>query len=289
MLNKHIKKIVILGGGSAGWMSAATLIKFFPDNDISVIESPDIPIVGVGESTLGGIRHWTHALGIDEKDFMTYTNASYKLSIKFTDFYDKDYGSFHYPFGTPVLTDAPEGLTEWPAKKIFYPETPVEDYCRTYYAQMPLIEGNKYSRNEDKDIDGFRTDTDVAYHFDAQLFGKWLKERYCLPRGVKHIANTVVNTITNDDGIEKLILDSGEEITADLFVDCTGWKSMLLGEALKEPFTSYADILPNNRAWAVQVPYEDPEKEIQPYTNCTAIGHGWCWNIPLCVVGISTY
>lgn len=281
MLNKHIKKIVIVGGGSAGWMTAATLIRFFPNNDISVIESPDVPIVGVGESTLGGIRHWTHALGIDEKDFMAYTNASYKLSIKFTDFYEKDYGSFHYPFGAPILTDAPEGLNEWPAKKIFYPETPVEDYCRTYYAQMPLVEGNKYSRNEDGDIDGFRPETDVAYHFDAQLFGKWLRERYCLPRGVKHISKTVVTTVTNDDGVEKLILDSGEEITADLFIDCTGWKSMLLGDALKEPFNSYADMLPNNRAWAVQIPYENPEKEIEPYTNCTAIGHGWCWNIPL--------
>lgn len=281
MLNKHIKKIVILGGGSAGWMTAATLIRFFPNNDITVIESPDVPIVGVGESTLGGIRHWTHALDIDEKDFMTYTNASYKLSIKFTDFYEKDAGSFHYPFGQPILTDAPEGLNEWQAKKIFYPNTPVEDYCKTYYSQMPLIEGNKYSRNEDGDIDNFRPDLDVAYHFDAMLFGRWLRERYCIPRGVKHVSDTVTTVTTNEDGVEKLVTDSGKEFTADLFIDCTGWKSMLLGEALKEPFESYADMLPNNRAWAVQLPYVDPEKEIEPYTNCTAIGHGWCWNIPL--------
>ncbi len=279
--NKTIKKIVIVGGGSAGWMTAATLKHFFPLNEVVVIESPDIPIVGVGESTLGGIRYWTQALGIDEKDFLSYTNGSYKLSIKFTDFYDKDAGSFHYPFGTPVLTDAPEGLNEWQAKKVIYPDTPVEDYCRTFYSQMPLIEGNKYSLNEDGDIDGYRTDSDVAYHFDAQLFGRWLRERYCIPRGVQRTEDTVVEIKTNDDGIEKLILKSGQEVTADLFVDCTGWKSMLLGGALKEPFTSYEDMLPNNRAWAVQLPYVDPEKEIEPYTNCTAIGHGWCWNIPL--------
>lgn len=279
--NKTIKKIVIVGGGSAGWMTAATLKHFFPLNEVVLIESPDIPIVGVGESTLGGIRYWTQALGIEEKDFMSFTNASYKLSIKFTDFYDKDAGSFHYPFGSPILADAPEGLNEWQAKKVIYPETPVEDYCRTYYSQMPLIEDNKYSLNEDGEIDGFRPDSDVAYHFDAQKFGQWLRDRYCIPRGVKRVEATVTDIKTNDDGIETLTLDNGELVTADLFVDCTGWKSMLLGGALKEPFNSYEDMLPNNRAWAVQLPYVDPEKEIEPYTNCTAIGHGWCWNIPL--------
>jgi tryptophan halogenase len=278
---KHIKKIVILGGGSAGWMSAATMIRFFPEREVVLIESPDVPIVGVGESTLGGIRNWTHALGIDEKDFMAYTNASYKLSIKFTDFYEKDAGAFQYPFGNPVLTDAPEGINEWQAKKIIYPDTPVDDYCRTYYSQIPLIEDNKYSQNKDGDIDGFREDTDVAYHFDAMLFGQWLKNNYCLPRGVKLITDTVTEVTTNEDGIEKLVLKSGDIVTSDLFIDCTGWKSMLLGDSLKEPFTSYADQLPNNRAWAVQLPYTDRSKELEPYTNCTAIGHGWVWNIPL--------
>ena len=276
---KKIKNIVIVGGGSAGWMTASTLIRFFPDNNITVIESPNIPTVGVGESTLGGIRNWTHALGIEEKDFMTHTNASYKMSIKFTDFYNKDEGGFHYPFGRPLESN--EGLTDWQVKKQLYPKTPVQDYCRTYYSTMALIENNKYSNNEHGKFDGFRPELEVAYHFDAALFGKWLKDNYSLPRGVKHVAKEVVDIQVGEVGVEKLVLDDGTEVTADLFIDCTGWKSMLLGGALNEPFMSYEDMLPNNRAWAVQVPYTDKEKELEPFTNCTAIGHGWVWNIPL--------
>ena len=96
-----IDKIVIVGGGSSGWMTAAFLIKTFPNKEIVVIESPDVPIVGVGESTLADITNFRDYLGLNEKDFMKKTDASYKMSIKFTDFYNKDYGSFHYPFRFP--------------------------------------------------------------------------------------------------------------------------------------------------------------------------------------------
>ena len=96
------KSIIVVGGGSAGWMAASTLIRKFPNTNITLVESADIPKVGVGESTLGFIRDWTTYLGIDDKDFLKHTNGTYKLSIKFTDFYDKDSGSFHYPFGDPV-------------------------------------------------------------------------------------------------------------------------------------------------------------------------------------------
>ena len=107
-----MNKIVIIGGGSAGWMSAATLIKSFPYYDITVVEPLDVPTVGVGESTLGHIKKWTNYLGIEEKDFMKYCDASYKMSIKFTDFYDKDYGSFHYPFGRPQIKQNLIGLSD---------------------------------------------------------------------------------------------------------------------------------------------------------------------------------
>tara|TARA_B110000503_G_scaffold12801_1_gene17434 strand:- start:20726 stop:22312 length:1587 start_codon:yes stop_codon:yes gene_type:complete len=276
----QIKKITVVGGGSAGWMTAATLIKFFPNHTVTVIESSTIPTVGVGESTLGGIRFWMSALGINEEDFMKYTNASYKMSIKFTDFYEKDYGSFHYPFSKPYIDESSTGLNDWQVKKILYPETPVEDYCRTYYPAMSLIEQNKFTKDS-KNLENFRHDIDVAYHFDAALFGKWLKEHYCLPKGVIHI-DDVVNTIQQDeDGITSLTLENGGDISADLYIDCTGWKSLLLDKTLNEPFESYSHILPNNRAWAVQIPYTNKEKELEPFTNCTAIDNGWVWNIPL--------
>lgn len=274
--------ILIVGGGSAGWMTAATLIKVFPNKQITLVESPDVPTVSVGESTLGFIKAWTHLLEIDENDFMRFTDASYKLSIKFTDFYKKNSGGFHYPFGKPhIHQENVLGLNDWFLKKAFYPETPVQDYCRTIFPAMSLIENNKINRNEGGEFGLFSFKQDTAYHFDSAKFALWLKERYSIPRGVKHISAHVKKIETDDDGVTGVVLDSGETLTADLYIDCTGWKSLLLGQALQEPFISYSDILPNNRAWATQVPYVNKEEELEPYTNCTAIDNGWVWNIPL--------
>lgn len=278
---KPLNSIVIVGGGSAGWMTAAMLIKAFPEKQITLIESPNVPIVGVGESTLAHINDYVQFLEIDEADFMSFTDASLKMSIKFTDFYEKDYGSFHYPFGEPVLEDTMDGLQDWFYKKALYPETPVEDFCRSYFPVMALIEENKFSLNEHKGFNNFDPTFHAAYHFDATKFGSWLRERYAKPRGVGHISAEVKEVIVGDKGVSFLILEDGSHISADLFIDCTGFKSMLLAGALKEPFTSYADMLPNNRAWATRIPYKDKEKELEPFTNCTAIGNGWVWNIPL--------
>jgi hypothetical protein len=272
--------ILIVGGGSAGWMSASTLIKKYPNSKITLVESPDVPIVGVGESTLGFIRDWTNYLGLDDKDFLKHTNGSYKLSIKFTDFYEKDAGGFHYPFGDPSENDQ-FNYNDWQLKKIFYPDTPTSDFADNFWPGMALVNENKISMNEDGKLDNYRFDYDTAFHFDATMFGQYLKNHYCLPRGVNHVTGTVTNVLTNDDGVEKVILEDGTELSADLYVDCTGFKSLLLGEALKEPFKSYKHILPNDSAWAVQVPYTDKEKELEVYTNCTAIDNGWVWNIPL--------
>ena len=277
---KNIKKIVIVGGGSAGWMSAAMLIKFFPTYDISVIESPDISTVGVGESTLLGIKNYCGFLEIDEKDFMTHTDASYKMSIKFTNFYEKDDGGFHYPFGKPCFDDTKYGIEDWFFKKALYPDIPNSDFARSYYPNAALYEQNKFSLNKNKVYGEFDPKYHVAYHFDATKFGLWLKNNYCIPRGVNVISANVVNITTAEHGVEKLILDNGAEITSDLYVDCTGWRSLLLGGALGEEFISYNDMLPNNRAWATQMPYKDKEAELEPFTNSTALGNGWAWNIP---------
>ena len=118
-----MEKIIVLGGGSAGWMTAATLIKNFPDKNITLIESPNSPVIGVGESTLGGIKNWVELLGIDEKQFMRETDASFKLSIKFTDFYKKG-EAFHYPFGIPPIESTRAGTNDWWFKKMLYPKTP---------------------------------------------------------------------------------------------------------------------------------------------------------------------
>ncbi len=288
-MTKKLDRIVVVGGGSAGWMSASTFAGFYPEKQITVIESPDIPIIGVGESTIGGIKQWMNALGIKEEEFMKDTDASYKLSIKFRNFYSTEDKGFHYPFGLPFLghmgpevrVPAEEILKIWQIKKRFYPEIDIQEYARIYYSQMALIENNKFSKNEKNLLDSFYPQTDVAFHFDAVKFGQWLKEKYCKPRGVKLINANVIEVKTDENGVSELILDNGQSITGDLFIDCTGWKSMLLGDALKEPFQSMSDMLPNNKAWATRIPYTDKEKEMEPFTNCTAINNGWVWNIPL--------
>jgi len=279
-MTKKIDKVVIVGGGSAGWMTAASFIRAFPNKNITLIESSDFQTVGVGESTLGGIKRWTNWLGIEEKDFMPHTDAVYKMSIKFTDFYQKDSGSFHYPFGKPLLDGTVSGLNDWYVKKAKFPETPVSDYAKCFFPALTLAEQNKISFNKTTRLDNFNFNRDVAYHFDATKFGLWLKEKYCVPRGVNVITGTVSKININEDGIESLILDNKDSVSADLFIDCTGWKSLLLGETLKEPFDDFSHMLPNNRAWATRIPYTDIEKEMEPYTNCTAIGNGWVWNIP---------
>jgi tryptophan halogenase len=275
----NINKIVIVGGGSSGWMSAATMIRKFPKKEIVVIESPDYPIIGVGESTIGAIRAWTSWIGIDEKDFIPSTDATYKISIKFRDFYKKNDDGFHYPFGTPFLDGTKYGLNDWYIKKAKYTETKVDDYARTFFPAITLAEKNKISDNS-LNLGNFDFYRDTAFHFDATKFGQWLKNNYCLPRGVKLINESVIEVKTNKDGVESLILSNGEIIKSDLFIDCTGFKSMLLGKALNEPWEDFSHILPNNNAWATRIPYTNKEKEMEPFTNCTAIENGWVWNTP---------
>lgn len=279
---KKIEKIIIVGGGSAGWMSAATLIKAFPNHDITVIESPNIPTIGVGESTLGFINNWFASLGITDADFMKACDATYKYSIKFNDFEDLGCESYHYPFGIPYLEGTSNlGVMDWHIKKALNPETPLQDYAKCFMPAMALVEKNTINTNATGAFNNFRFDRDTAYHFDAVKFANWLRTKYAMPKGVKHILDEVISVQTNDDGITGLTTKENGVITADLYLDCTGFKSLLLEGAMQEPFVSYEEQLPNNRAWACQVPYVDIEKELETYTNCTALGNGWVWNTPL--------
>ena len=273
--------IVIVGGGSSGWMTATTLLSQFPNKKITLIESPNIATVGVGESTLASINRWCELVGIKDTDFLAHVDGTIKLSIQFENFYRKDSGKFHYPFGNPFVEGNVAGLNDWHFKKMLYPETPVSDYAECHFPQMALVTQNKLDRNEDGRLPQFNFLEDAAYQFDATKFGLWLKEHYCLPKGLNHILSEVKEIPLNEDGIEHLILDDGRKIGADLFIDCTGFASVLMDKTLLEPFDSYSDILPNNSAWATKIPYKDKSKELVTYTNCSAIDNGWVWSIPL--------
>ena len=262
-------KIVIVGGGSAGWMSATTFIRSL-DCDVTLIESNNIPVSGVGESTLGSIQDWINflELGVDELDFIVETDATLKQSIKFTDFLtlERD-NSFHYPFGDEKIPP----VVWWQNK-------------HQQYKEGHTFSGNKYAIGinplaASAEVGKFDENSIYSYHFDAIKFAHFLRKKYC--QDVKHIVSDVIGCNKDSGGIKNLKLRNGEKIEADLFVDCTGFKSLLLGKFLKEPFISYKDLLPNDSAWATHVPYRDKGEEMVPYTQCQGMRNGWCWEIPL--------
>ena len=280
-MSKKIKSICIVGGGSSGWMSAATFATQLPNIDVTIIESPDFPILGVGESTLGGIKHWSSLIGLEDKDLLTETDGSYKLSIKFTDWLGKNTGGFHYPFGEAQRPIEQVGQNDWWFLKGNRGGLDQNSFARCHYPIAAVSENNKISDDSSGKTPGFSFVQDVAFHFDATALGQYLKKKICLPKGVNLINSTVEKINTNDDGIESLILENKEEITADLYVDCTGFKSLLLEGALGVKFNGIENIIPNNKARATHIPYTDKSKQLEPFTNCTALSNGWTWNIPL--------
>jgi len=281
-MKKPIEKIVIVGGGSAGWMTAALLSRKFPNKKFVLVESPDVPTVGVGESTLGTINLFLHFLGLEDKDWMEYCNCTYKLSIQFTDFY-KVGETFYYPFGTKDRKNTISGLTDWYHKKVLYPDTPWNDFYECSYSTMPLIYNNKICDNETTPkLEGYSFKNDTAYHMDAQLFGKFLKEKFAIPNGVEHIQQHITELNKDSDGyLDHLVLKNGDTVKGDLFIDCTGFRSLLLEQTMGVEFESFKKWLPNDHAWTCHVTYNDKELEMKNVTNCTAYNNGWVWNIPL--------
>ena len=277
-----INKIVIVGGGSSGWMSAAALCKNFPDMDVTLIESKNIKTMGVGESTVQPINQYLDLIGLQDEDWMKECDATYKVSIRFTDFRERG-SSFEYPFGDTGAQHMPRGHDCWPIIRQINPDSnPLEKFSEFYNPNTHLANFNKMFRNEDKSLPNFVFNEDTAYHFDAIKFGLFLKDKICKPAGINHIIGDVIDIIKKENGdIDYLISDSNEHLYADLFIDCTGFSSVLLEQSMGSKFISFNETLMNDRAIATQLPYSDPEVEMQNVTNCTAIENGWVWNIPL--------
>ena len=267
-------KILIVGGELTGWMTAATLISKFPDKEITLIEHPEIKSAVIEESTLSQIRQWFNYIGLHESEFIKEIDATIKLSTKFTDFYKKG-ESFHYPFGSPVINDNLYQTNDWWFKKIVEPDTPNSNFAETMYPVMSMINQNKFSLGSQMDLN-FDYQGASALHFNAVKFANWLRDNFCIPRGVKHKLVKIKDIQGNqEEGIKHV-----DGFTADLYIDCTANYAALIG-ALQHGWYSYRDILPNNRGVITQIPYKNKEKEIVPYTECTAVENGWVWNIPL--------
>lgn len=283
MINQ-IESILIVGGGSSGWMTGAALVKHLPNVKISLVESPNIKTIGVGESTLGHINEFFHFLGLKDEDWMKHCNATYKTSIKFTDFRDnpkeKPY-TFHYPFGFWDIENKPNGLMDWFYYRAKYPEHPCENFAEFFHDSVMMTDANKMTYNENKAIRNFNPFIDVAYHLNAVMFGEYLRDSICKPLGLNHILATVKGASKDEFGhISKIHTDNGD-LTADLYIDCTGFKSLLIEEIMGVPFESFDDVLMNDRAIAAPIQYIDKDKEMECVTNCTAIENGWVWNTPL--------
>ena len=278
-----MEHIVIVGGGSAGWLAAAGLIRYFPNKKITLVESKNIPIIGVGESTAAPFKHFiNHHLMINDVEFMSEVDAIYKMSVRFKDFYHLGDTGFHYPFQLPNTKAVEEfGAGAWDLVKHYNKSLPPDDYIKSMISSYWLFSENKINENFNGEFDNYHFNLEMGYHLDATKLGTALKDHYCLPRGVNHVIADVADAQLNEQGVEYLELANGEKLYGDLFVDCTGYRSMLLGGKMKAEFVDVTDKLPNNRAWATPIKYKDVYKEMQPYTSCTALKNGWAWYTPI--------
>ncbi len=276
MSNTRISKIVIVGGGTAGWMSAALLSKYLPipDSQITLVESEAIGTIGVGEATIPHIGNFNQMLGIDEATFIRETQATFKLGIEFVDWGALGERYIH-PFGEyGIEMDYLPFHHFWGRLRASGNNTPLADYCLNIVAAR----SGKFMRPIE-DPTSLASRIPYAYHLDATLYAGFLR-RFAERHGVKRIEGKVVGTaLQSDTGhIEHVELESGDQIEGDLFIDCSGFRGILIEGALEAGYEDWTDVLPMDRAVAVQSSTVEPPK---PYTIATARAAGWTWRIPL--------
>ncbi len=270
-------RIVIVGGGTAGWMAAAGLVHLLAaaDYDITLIESDEIGTVGVGEATLPHIKTFNDMLGIDEAQFMRDTRGSFKLGIEFVG-WDKPGERYIHPFGT--FGEPWAGVDfqhHWARATLAGKDVgPLHDYSFAIAAAQ--ANGFEFPNEDPKSI---RSTFAYAYHFDATLYAQFLR-RWATARGVRRVEGQVTDVAQNPQTghVETLTLKSGATISGDIFLDCSGFRSLLLGGTMGVAWQDWSEWLPCDRALAVPCGKADP---LTPYTRSTAQRGGWIWRIPL--------
>ncbi len=271
-----IKNVVIVGGGTAGWMAAAALSKVMgAAANIRLIESDEIASIGVGEATIPNIRNFNRALEIDEDDFLRHTQGTFKMGIEFVNWnrigerYMHGFGRVGQDLGVVGFFHYWQKMRELGLASAF----------------------GKYAINAMASVNGkfMRAPTDIpnsplagithAFHFDAGLYAKYLRA-FAEKRGVRRTEGRIVNTLLRhgDGFIESVLLESGEKIQGELFLDCSGIRALLIGQALGCEYEDWSHWLPCDRAIAVPCESVSP---LLPYTRSTAHSAGWQWRIPL--------
>uniref|UniRef100_UPI003B5B62EC tryptophan halogenase family protein n=1 Tax=Shewanella gaetbuli TaxID=220752 RepID=UPI003B5B62EC len=273
---KRIKNIVIVGGGSAGWMAASALSKVLKNNyaNIHLVESHAIGTVSVGEATIPQLRLFNSILGIDEDEFMRQTQGTFKLGIDFIDWKEKG-SQYLHSFGTyGTDMDAIQFHHYW--LKMFNLDKAPD--LESFSLAALAARAGRFSRPQNVRNSPL-ADIAYAYHFDATLYAKFLK-KYSINNGVKHTEAKVqkVNKDADSGFITSIDLDNGDTVAGDLFIDCTGFKGLLIEQAMGIEFEDWSHWLPCDSA--VAMPCESAEPII-PYTRSTAQESGWTWRIPL--------
>ena len=270
-----IKSVLIVGGGTAGWMAAAAIKQAVgPHAQVKLVESADIGIVGVGEATVPTIRDFNALIRLDEAEFMRETKATLKLGIQFNGWGRKDSAYFH-PFGVygpgPTLSEFPQ---TWMTLRARDQAEPLEAYSVCAEAARQGRVGRQ-ERDPRSPYGGLVS----AYHFDAVLYGQYLR-KVCAGRDVERIEGKIVEVVQRpEDGfVDHVRLEDGRTLAADLFIDCTGFRGLLIEGALKAGYDDWSHWLPMNRALAVPCAKVGP---VTPYTTSTAEAAGWRWRIAL--------
>jgi 2-polyprenyl-6-methoxyphenol hydroxylase-like FAD-dependent oxidoreductase len=280
-MEDRISKIVIVGGGSAGWLAAGVIAaehRIDPQAkqpfELVLIESPDVPTIGVGEGTWPSMRSTLQRIGLSETEFLRECDASFKQGTWFRDWQTGNGDTYSHPFTVPIdyadINLAPHWLALTGAPPFADAVTPQTALFADCLAPKQITTPE------------YAFVVNYAYHLDAGKFADLLR-RHCTEKlGVEHVKANVlqVNAAENGD-IRSVTTDRSGEIAGDLFIDCTGSKSLLLGEHFGIPFQSKQEYLFNDSALAAQVPYAEEDQAIQSCTHSTAQTAGWIWDIGL--------
>lgn len=283
-------KVVIVGGGTAGWMTATYLLAAFSDRiDITLVESERVAPVGVGEATFSEFRHFFGYLGIPEEEWMPSCEGTYKLAVRFENWREPGH-EFHHPF-------EPLGLVQGFTLADWWLHLGGTRFDRDCFVIPTMIDTMRAPRHLDGSL--FESDLDIAhrlqhstlsdpstqftyaYHFDATLLADYLAKRGS-DEGIDHVIDTIQDVALDERGwITHVVTDEHGNLEGDMFIDCTGFRGLLINKALGEPFVSFHESLPNDRAVALRVPVDIEQVGIRPCTTATAQDNGWIWTIPL--------
>ena len=276
------RKIVIVGGGTAGWITAAYLARMLSTGQggvqITLVESPDIGIIGVGEGTFPSIRKTLHRIGIDEADLVRECGATFKQGIKFVDWVTGPGSgradSFYHPFQVATPQSGIDLLSYW-----LLGVAGDADWAEVNTVQKPVMEASRAPKLITHE--NYSAPLSYAYHFDAVLLARLIRRR-AIELGVVHVEDTVEDVALTPDGSIDSIRDVKHgEIRGELYIDCTGFAARLIGQAMAIPFESKRSCLFANRAVVAQKPYPRPDAPIASYTISTAVDAGWIWDIGL--------